>query len=144
MTKKEKKSASTETEKINAKQLIQLLDKYAKKFKEVALVTSFGEIYAWQKHKLENLKFAIAHRGEIDGFIALSNDADRIVLVPLGPEGERVIGLSDPVESVWQAYDDGYREDPDQRNERFLDEHKFCSECGQDNIQYRSMDELFD
>ena len=159
---KKKKSASPQ-------QIIQELDKLSKKLKsksygEVALRSSLGLIYAWQKYKLENLKFALKHGGDQVGFIALidgktkaGRDALRVELILLPdstPTGhyededesryERMQTLIASIDEVRRADDCGFNEDPDQRNERFCDDHEFCSECGHDNRDSRvEADRLF-
>jgi hypothetical protein len=53
------------------KEMIEQLDRWAKESSEVALLTSYGLIYPWQKYKLQNLQSSIKHGGLAVGFIEL-------------------------------------------------------------------------
>lgn len=123
-----------------AQSLIRLLESMATRGNEVALVSSLGCIFPWQKNRLGNLELSLTH-GRPEGFISVrpgkgDDYSVSIKLSPLDSESptETNLHLLKVAEHVWEmAEDRDARDGFEDRN--FRKEFEFCSECGQEKKQ---------
>jgi hypothetical protein len=131
-----------------AQELIQELDKLSEtetqecSISVVALVTSLGLIFSFQKHKLQNLEFVLEHGeayNEAYGFIVITDgeahqseniEALNIKLwtVPDEEEGTfLLLGLIDSINQLQEVYDCGPTYED--INDDFREGLRYCKKC---------------
>jgi hypothetical protein len=130
----------TETEVVQQKtpaaKLIDRLDELAQSgnYGEVALCTSKGRIFSWQKHRLENLQDVFINSGDVYGFVCVSEDEiDNVLSTVWVEEDELGIekfeytqALLNSVACVWLAWKDDHRAEDILLNLQW----QFCPKCG--------------
>lgn len=106
----------------------------------VALISSLGPIYSWQKNKLKNLEFSL-EKGRPEGFVTVSRDHEvnheilhiKLKTLFVGSDDSPTTSLLDmlpSIESVFEAADDELDNDDDEINVDFRKQFEVCSNCG--------------